>query len=237
MKKLNFQETRPVLSVVVAAYIAYEQNGNQLEATTREQPVEYFNHATQEPELLPVVKSNKDIMLDLLISNSNLLKDETLIEKAKEAMNNITQSVTMSILKGKKVSDFMVKLNRLISDNKDITGYDFSMISYVPKVYEGNLKKSNLESHIQVLAINSKPLGKPKDKITFKFNYIESRYVHKINCYSVFGHDENGNLISFLTTKNELQKSQNLQGKIIDAGPDQYRNNAMVTKLNYVKIV
>jgi hypothetical protein len=75
------------------------------------------------------------------------------------------------------------------------------------------------------------------EKIQLDFVLIDSRYLQQYNCHSVTGHDDNGNMVSFLTAHQSLAQSGRIAGKVKRIEQSPYHSGAKVTQLNFVKAI
>lgn len=154
---------------------------------------------------------------------------------AAEAINVVQQDCMLQTLIGRRISDFVQKVCSL-ADKETATEMDIGLMTYLPNVTAQIRQRQAADEAAGDLAFTSQYVGNIGEKIELDFTMVQSKYIQSINCWSVFGHDSNGNAIQYLTTKEELTKSARIKGKVKGHQQDQYRKNAPVTNLNYVKL-
>lgn len=209
------------------AFAAQRANGEFVKDSVR------FNPETNE---LVKITPNKTLMRESLTGGASLVVTEEDRAVAVEAITALQHDMTMSTLRGRKVSEFTSALI-LALGQEESTERDCGMLAFLPNMYEQLKARQQKEETVSGLAHSSRELGRVGEKITVNFTVINCRYLSSYNCYSVFGHDGNGNCVGFLTAKEDCTKSGMYTGKIKRVGPDHYNSGAMVTSLNFVKRV
>jgi len=68
------------------------------------------------------------------------------------------------------------------------------------------------------------------------FTAIEVRYLSVYNCYRHVGHDNQGNLITFLN-KDNMSGTVRIKARVKGCDTNRYYNNAKTTNLNFVKVI
>lgn len=184
-------------------------------------------------ELIEVVP-NKTLMRDSVTGNKILLVTEQDRVDAEAAVLALQQDMTMAMLKGRKVSDFVSNLVSAIGQD-EASERDCGLFAFLPNMYEQLKARQQKEETVVGLAYSSKAIGNVGDRVIVNLTVISARYLSSYNCWSVFGHDQNGNCLSFLTGKQDCSVSDTYTGKIKRVGNDAYHNGAMVTQLNFVK--
>ena len=154
---------------------------------------------------------------------------------AAEAINLVQQDCMLQTLIGRRIGDFVQSVCAL-AVKETATEMDIGLMSYLPNVAAQIRQRQTADEAAGDLAFTSQYVGNIGEKIEVDFTMLQSKYIQSINCWSVFGHDGNGNAIQYLTAKEELTKSARIKAKVKGHQQDQYRKNAPVTNLNYVKL-
>jgi hypothetical protein len=155
-------------------------------------------------------------------------------QQAEDAINALHGDITLKLLMGKTVSDFVQSLNTAISKETS-TASDCGIVAWLPEMF-GRVKQDQAhKEQMFELAATSEYIGAIDQKVTIDFTMISSRFLRDYDCYSVFGHDNNGNCVSFFTRKSEMTKGGKITGKVKSHKTDDYHNGARVTTINYVK--
>jgi hypothetical protein len=132
---------------------------------------------------------------------------------------------------------FLTQINDLLSQ-PSITAKDFGLMAWAPKLANDYQKKDNIREVSARFEYTSRYIGQVGDKITTEFTLIDSRYIKTMDCYSVYGHDAQGNLIFYWAREQKkIVKAGKIYGRIKTHKRDEYRGDACVTTLNYVKVV
>mgnify|MGYP003351162628 CR=1 FL=1 len=80
-------------------------------------------------------------------------------------------------------------------------------------------------------------VGRIGEKITIDFTMIDRRYIRDTDSYAVYGYSGN-NLIFYWANKlDKVCEVGRIQGRVKSHRKDEYRGNARVTTLNYVKVL
>ncbi len=220
-------KTFKTLDAVAAAVIAFKQNANKIEKyDTPAMAATEYHPAT------PMVVSNKSRALAVLASGVPIAQEY--LDEAAEIINYLQSQVTMSVLSGKKVSDFTRDLVTAF-ENDTVPQFKLGLLLYAPNTWHTGKARDAITEETTECLYTSQPLGYVGDKVTVNFTMLEKRYIQSLDCFAVYGKDDKGDLISFLTKHEKLAASGTYTGKVKSAGNDQYHNNAMVTSLNYVK--
>ena len=214
--------------VVAAAIMAFKANGNKIEKyDAPARPASSFGPATG------VVVSNKSRVDALLKDAANITQEAK--QEAEQVIAYVQNSVLMSVLSGKAVSNFTRDLAKELEADT-VPAFRVGLIVYAPNVFFTGQARDAIKEVTAERMYTSQALGKVGDKVAFNFTCLEKRYVQAMDCYSAYGTDDAGNLVSFLTKHENLCATQSLTGKVKSAGTDKWHNNAMVTALNYVKV-
>ena len=226
MAKTYKIETR---ELVALAFAAQRMNGG-LHRDNR-----YFD---PEKDAFVEVVPNKTLMFNSFAfepgSNPELVPTDEDRAQADAAITAIQGDVLIKKLADRRVSDFQFNLSKAISQ-PTCTQRDCGLVAFVPKTYAGMLERQEKDEAKIGLASTSEYLGRVGEKIQLDFALIDSKYLQQYNCYSVTGHDGNGNMVSFLTAHQGLAQSGRIAGKIKRIEVSQYHNGAKVTQLNFVK--
>lgn len=229
-KTVKQVKTLQALQVVAAAILAYKQNSNAVEKADCEEiaPCDIY------PNGCPKRVSNKTIANDLLDNGYQFSEAE--LDAAREMVQLVQTDTTLKLLQGRSVPHFTKELLKEVEDiEAQIPAFKVGFLVYLPSVAESVQRRANITEQVAAAAFTSEPLGLVGSKVTVNFELIETRWVEKFGCYTAFGKDEKGNMVSFFTGKPELCVTGKITGKVKRAEPDGWRNNVMVTQLNFVK--
>jgi hypothetical protein len=132
---------------------------------------------------------------------------------------------------------FLAQINNLLSQTS-ITAKDLGLIAWAPKLANDYQKKDNVREISARFEYTSHYIGQVGDKITTEFTLIDSRYIKSMDCYAVYGHDAQGNLIFYWAREQKkIVEAGQIHGRVKTHKRDEYRGDACVTTLNYVKVV
>jgi hypothetical protein len=112
---------------------------------------------------------------------------------------------------------------------------DAGLMAFLPSMAEQITQRQAREQEVAELAQVSQYLGRIGDKVVVNLTVMNSRYLQQFNCWSVNAKDDKGNLISYLTAKEDCTRSARYSGKIKRTEISKYHNGAQVTTLNFVK--
>jgi hypothetical protein len=217
--------------LVALAFAAQRMNGG-LHRDNR-----YFD---PEKDAFVEVVPNKTLMFNSFAfepgSNPELVPTDEDRAQADAAITAIQGDVLIKKLADRRVSDFQFNLSETISKDT-CTQRDCGLVAFVPKAYAGMLERQEKTEAKLGLASTSEYLGRVGEKVQVDFSLIDSRYLQQYNCYSVTGHDNNGNMVSFLTAHQGLAQSGRITGKVKRTEQSPYHNDAKVTQLNFVKAI
>lgn len=214
---------------MAAACFAYRANGGSV-VRSNNAAYTYVNENGVSVDV-PEVWSNKILAQDALAQNiiSQADKDEAAL-----VIQSIQGQVTMALLSGKKVSDFVKELAKVLEE-ESVPLFRLGLLVYAPNVYYMAKAKEDIVEKTTECLYTSQPLGSVGATVTIDFTLIETKYVQKLGCHSVFGKDDAGNLVQFLTKHEHLCRSGKRVGKIKNAAADKWHSGALVNFLNYVK--
>lgn len=221
----------PTLDLVAAGIMAYHANGNEINrvdlAPASQKWVSNGSFVAGEAHM-----SNKTIALQIL--RNNAVTDEARAEAA-EMVQALQTDMTFKLLTGKTVSPFVKDMVGTF-DNETSTEFKLGLLIYVPNTYAGlKAAEKRLEEEVAE-RYTSKAIGSVGQKVTVNFTLISKRWIDKFACFSAFGKDDAGNLISFFTGHEDRCVTGKLTGKVKFAGQDKYHGNAIVSNLNFVKV-
>jgi hypothetical protein len=132
---------------------------------------------------------------------------------------------------------FLTQINDLLS-RSTVTAKDFGLIAWAPKLASDYQKKDHVREVSARFEYTSHYIGQVGDKITTEFTLIDNRYIKSMDCYAVYGHDAQGNLIFYWAREQKkIVKAGQIHGRVKSHKRDEYRGNACVTTLNYVKVL
>lgn len=158
-------------------------------------------------------------------------------ERAEEMISSITANFTLRILLGKTNSNFMQKINALLSTpSAQVAWNNVNILSYVPKVYE-NIKLENLIREISCTSSFAGEVGKP---LQVDLKILTCKLIQSDNgsFYSALAVDQSGHIFT-LNPKRDLTITTDftyrVKAKVKAHKQDPYINNAEITQLNYVK--
>jgi hypothetical protein len=217
----------PTLEVVAAAIAAYEHNNRSIVRNPIAiDGVEYHpnRHLITESVLFGGTFNGKFIVNDFHR------------KQADGVIQYIEQNVIMQSLRGKP-DHFLGILNEILA-NKEVAPNTFGRIAWAPHLVEQYQQRD----HVRELSARhermSRYTGRIGETVTVDFTLIEKRYIQSTDCYAVYGYTEHDNLV-FYWAKNldKVCEVGRIQGRVKSHREEEYRNNAKVTVLNYVKVL
>jgi len=209
------------VELAALAFAAYRKNQSNVYKDSS-----YFD---KEKDSLVTVVPNKQLMRE-----GNLEVTEQDRTDALAAMETLSQDRMMRILKGLMVPDFQNTLSNLLTQIES-TMSDAGLMAFLPSMTAQLVQRQAREQEVAELAQVSQYLGRVGDKITVNLTVMNSRFLQQFNCWSVNAKDDNGNLVSYLTAKEDCTRSARYSGKIKRTETSKYHNGAQVTTLNFVK--
>jgi hypothetical protein len=184
------------------------------------------------------IKANRQLILNYLDGDHSVLAvTEDHAVRASELIDYIQHASLMQTLRKGSADQFMGKIAELLT-NLDIVSSDLGLLAWAPKLADDYQKKDQAQLASARFEGSSRYISKVGDKIIMTFTLIESRYIKQMDCYAVYGHNENNDLV-FYWAKDEKKVVENsrIQAKVKAHNPDKYHGNARVTTLNYVKVL
>ena len=154
----------------------------------------------------------------------------------RSAIEGIQSHILLQKLSDRQINSFVQTIGESLAQDT-LTQRDCGLIAFVPKTWAGMQARQERQETVATLSTSSQYLGRVGDKVRVDFVMLDKRFLQQYNCWSVNGHDSNGNLVNFLTAHEHLAKSGSIQGKIKRTEVSQYHNGAQVTQLNFVKAV
>lgn len=209
------------VDLAARAFAAFRKNQSNVHKDTS-----FFDKAA---DAIVAVVPNKQLMRE-----GNLEVTEQDRADAQAAMDMLGQDRMMRILKGNKVPDFQNTLTNLVTQT-ECTMNDAGLMAYLPSMAQQLVQRQVREQEMAELAHVSQYLGRVGEKVTVALTVMNSRFLQQFACWSVNAKDDKGNLVAFLTAKEECTRSGRYSGKIKRTETSKYHNGAQVTTLNFVK--
>ena len=215
--------------VLAAALEAWKRNGNNI--------IRYgdIEEKDENGTVTNVRYENTTIIKKILKSGEPLDHSES-----DALMDSVRSSVTMALLTNSTVNDFTRKIV-MIAESDEVPEKSINILVYFPSVAAQIKKKTDRQEALFELH-NSHYLGSTGDKLSIEITTVSNMYIRSIDCYSILGHDGEGNMVQFFLNKEEKSKkftvehSVKINAEIKKIGVDSY-NNIKTTYLNYVKVV
>lgn len=213
----------PTLDVISAAIAAYESNGRNI----LRNPVR--GDLTQDP--------NRQLITNYLEGNgAPFVVNDFHRKEADGIVQYLQQTVIMQSLKGTP-DRFLGQAVELISA-QTVSTRDFGIVAWVPKLADDYQRKDRVREISARYEHHSRYVGHARDKIVTNFTLLEKRYIKSLDCWAVYGYDDAGNLLFYWArTLDKVCEVGRISARIKDHRVDEYRNNARVTVLNYVKVI
>lgn len=223
-KASQMKQQYPTLQVLAAAVAAYEHNCRRVERNLVQ---------NEEKNILP----NRQLILNHLTGRGvPFVVNDMHVKQAEGIIEYLQQTNIMQTLITRS-DNFLNQINQLLL-TPNISLKDFGLIAWAPKLADDYQKKDHVREVSARFEYTSRYIGKPGDKIETDFTLIDSRYIKSMDCYAVYGHDAEGNLIFYWAREQKkIIESGRIHGRIKSQKQDSYRGNACVTTLNYVKIL
>jgi len=218
------KSTYSTVSAVATAVAAYEYNNRVILRT----PVADSG----------VIKaSNRQLITDYLQGNGGpFIVNDIHIKQADGIIQYLQQTVIMQSLQN-KVDRFLGQITAIVAEQK-ILDKDIGIVAWAPHVADQYQKKDRIREVSARFEIHSRYVGHVRDRITTDFTLIEKRYIKSMDCWAVYGSDAQDNLLFYWAKSlDKVCEVGKISGRIKDHKEDEYRGNARVTTLNYVKIL
>ena len=163
------------------------------------------------------------------------------LEKAEEMMHYVTNNVTLSILLGRNVTEFTLKLSEAIKDpTRLVPSFGFGFLFWVKRAYDNAVRQDKDRDD----SYGSEYIGEVGEKLTLDLRISSSRIVQtpdsRYNSFIIptVAYDENGNMFCF-NAKNKLDVTEHysyhITAKVKKHEINKYANNAKSTVLFYIK--
>jgi len=214
----------PAIEVLASAAAAYAHNNRTIIRNT----IHNDNERTD---------SNRQLIADCFEGLKRPFAINDLHRKEAEGiLLYLQQTVIMQSLKGSP-DRFLGQMTELLS-NQDVSARDFGIIAWAPKLADDYQRKDRIREVSARYETHSRFVGHVRDRITTDFTLIEKRYVKSMDCWAVYGADAEDNLLFYWArTLDKICEVGRISARIKDHKEDEYRSNARVTVLNYVKVI
>jgi hypothetical protein len=212
------------LQALATAVAAYNHNGRLVIRDTR------LDQDGRE------IQPNRQLISDcLLCKNSALRVNDHYLKEAEGIIIYLQQTVIMQSLKG-KTDQFLGQISELLS-NQDINESKLGLLAWAPKLADDYQKKDHVREISARYEYLSQYIGRVGDKIEIDFTMIDKRYIQNMDCYAVYGFSNNNLVFYWAKNLDKICEVGRIQGRVKTHKEDEYRNNARVTYLNYVKVL
>jgi hypothetical protein len=157
--------------------------------------------------------------------------------QAKELVVYLQQTIMLQTLMKGSSDGFAQNVLDIISE-PTMWSKNVGLLAWAPKLGADLQKKDRVRESSAHYERSSRYVGTVGSKITVDFTLIESRFMPRMDCYSVYGHTAEGNLIFYWAKKSEkIVQQGRIEGRVKKQESDDFRGKALVTTLNYVKVV
>ena len=214
----------PALETIATAIAAYEYNNciivrDKIETETK----------TTYP--------NRQLINNALEGDrAHICINEIHIKQAEGIIQYLQQTVIMQSLQN-NVDRFLGQLTELLSGTK-VSSKDIGILAWAPHLADQYQKKDHIREVSARYENQSRYIGRVGDKITTDFTMIEKRYIKSMDCWAVYGHDNDDNLIFYWAkVADKICEVGKVSGRIKGQKEDSFRGNAKVTTINYVKVL
>ena len=214
----------PTLQVLATAVAAYEHNGH----TIFRNPITIGNKG---------YVSNRQLISDYVVGfGGPFIVNDFHTKQAEGIIAYLEQTVIMQSLKGTP-DRFLGQISAILA-NKETNIKEFGIIAWAPHLADQYQRKDRVREVSARFEYHSRYVGHTRDKITTDFTLIEKRYIKSMDCWAVYGHDQANNLLFYWAKDaDKICEVGKISARIKDHKEDEYRNNAKVTVLNYVKVL
>jgi len=216
----NFVDPRQALAVAV---LAFRANGNRVVKDTTD--TQYANKSYLQSYFFPLKTTHKQLTVEMTAG---------LLEAADDVKLIIDHAVTMEVLTKGYVPAFLNSIHELLKEDAMNINHAGIMV-WAPKLAQDIQRSQGIKEVSATYEHTSKFIGKVGDRIEFDFTLIEKRYVRQIDTWSAYGHNEQGNLVQFLSKHEALCATGRIRARIKSHDKNRYHNNANVTVVNFVK--
>lgn len=225
----------PLPTALAAAIMAKELNCEYIKKGGKSEYVRKIDHRGDEYDSFEVVKlSNYALMTMLLVHYPSHVKER--IQEANDMLSSLQLDFMFKALTD-EAEGYEGSVLKIIA-KPDVFSQDFGIVAYLPFYQEGQEKERALKERIA----NSKHLGKEGDKLKLAIENISVRRVTGDNYsgWSITAIANEGDVVSFFTTKEELTKQVGYYGvtaKVKSIGKEWKYKEFNETKLTYVSLV
>jgi hypothetical protein len=230
------QGDTPLENVIAAAIIAKELNDNEyVKKGGKSEYVRKIDHRGDEYDSFEVVKlSNYTLVTMLLVHYPALVKER--VTEATELLSSLQLDFMFKALTN-DAEGYEGNVLKIIA-KPEVMSTDFGIVAYLPFYSENQEKERAYKERIS----NSKHLGKEGEKLKLAIENISVRRVTGDNYsgWSINAIANDGDLVSFFTTKEELTKQVGYYGvtaKVKSLGKDWKYKEFNETKLTYVSLI
>jgi hypothetical protein len=216
--KLKSFPTLQVLATAVAAY-------------------EYTNKRIVRAKITDGPPPNRELITSYTSGNgAPFVVNDIHCKQADGLVTYLQQTVIMQSLKGTP-DRFLAQIAELVSQ-QEVEVKDFGILAWAPKVVDDYQKKDHVREVSARYEMSSRYVGRIGEKVTIDFTLIEKRYIKSMDCYVVYGYDAGDNLIMYWAKNlDKVCEVGKISGRIKTHNEDEYRGNARVTVMNYVKVL
>lgn len=183
------------------------------------------------------LRPNRQLIADHLEGKpSNLRVNDHYIAEADGIITYLQQTVIMQSLKATP-DRFLAQVTELITQ-QEITDRDFGILAWAPKLADDYQKKDHVRELSARYEYRSNYVGRVGDKIEVSFTLIEKRYIKSMDCWAVYGINEQDNLMFYWARSlDKVCEVGKISGRIKSHKEDEFKNKARITTLNYVKVL
>ena len=217
-------KTIPTLEVLATAVAAYEHN----EHTIVRNPVTVGGKG---------YVSNRQLITDYVQGNGGpFIVNDIHRKQADGIIQYLEQTVIMQSLKGTP-DRFLAQISAILA-NTETNIKEFGIIAWAPHLVDQYQQKDHVRELSARFEYKSRYIGQVGDKLELSFTLIEKRYIKSMDCFAVYGINEQDNLVFYWARNlDKICETGRIQGRVKDHKEDEYRNKARVTVLNYVKVL
>ena len=214
----------PILEVLAAAVAAYAHNGQKIVRVT------VHNNGTR-------IDSNRQLVADCFEGmKPPFIVNDFHRTEAEGIITYLQQTVIMQSLKSTP-DKFLAQITELVTQ-QEVSVKDIGILAWAPKLADDYQKKDHVRELSARYEHRSHYVGRIGDKVEIDFTLIEKRYIKSMDCYAVYGINGDDNLVFYWARNlDKICETGRIQGRVKDHKEDEYRNNAKITVLNYVKVL
>jgi hypothetical protein len=215
----------PTVNALAVAIAAYDYNNSMIVRNLR------LNEQGHE------IQPNRQLITDYLEGRQDVFRiNDHYIKQADGIITYLQQTVIMQSLKGAP-DRFLAQIAELLT-NQTVLLKDVGILAWAPKLADDYQKRDAVREISARYEHSSRYVGRVGDKFETSFTLIEKRYIKSMDCYAVYGYDDNGNcLFYWAKTLDKVCEVGRIKARIKAHNEDEYRNRTRVTVLNYVKVV